>query len=243
MRKIFTYLGLALIPFGAGAQDIEIYLPGETDDISGTTIELDSEEGTLHQEFDVKNVGDATLDLRITRVKITELAGTEDYLCWGTDAITGACYPADVVAPVNPWTTPESTALMPDSLGWLSVYHETNDISGCAQYRYYIIDETDARLDSVDVLSCSTVSIEEDVKVEVTVYPNPVSELLNVRLENDMNNVNFTLYNVLGDVVMSSKLNSGVNTLSVSSLPNGVYFYSILKKGNVVETKKLVIRH
>lgn len=228
---------------GANAQGIEIYLMGETVDISGTTIELDSESGTLHQEFDVKNVSDVTIDLRVMRVKVVEFAGTEGYLCWGTDTITGACYPAGVVSPENPWTTPDSAELMADSLGWLSTYHETNGVSGCAQYRYYLIDNADVRLDSVDVIYCSTVSIEEDVKVEVTVYPNPVSKLLNVKLENDLNNVNFTLYNVLGDVVMSSKLNAGVNTLGVEKLPNGVYFYSIQKKGGVVETKKLVIRH
>ena len=91
MKKIFTYLGLFTITLGANAQGIEIYLPDGDVVVSGTTIELNSEEENMHQEFDVENVSGATLNLRIERIKITELEGTEDYLCWGANPETGAC--------------------------------------------------------------------------------------------------------------------------------------------------------
>lgn len=243
MKKIVTCLGLFAITMGASAQGIEIYLPDGEDIVSGTTIELNAADENMHQEFDVKNVSGATLNLRIERIKITELEGTQDYLCWGANPETGACYSAGAVSPENPFVTPDDSDLDDGNRGWLATYHVTNGFDGCAQYRYYVIDEIDARLDSVDVMYCSTVSIEEDVKVEVSVYPNPASDFVNVTMVNEHNNVNFTLYNILGDAVLTANLNAGTNEVALDKLPNGVYFYSILKEGNILETKKLIVRH
>mgnify|MGYP000343419055 CR=1 FL=1 len=243
MKKIVTCLGLMAFSFGASAQGIEIFLPEEDTDISGTVYELSSEESDMHQEFDVKNVSGGELTLRIERFKVIELEGTEDYLCWGANPETGACYSASLVSPENPFVTPDSSPLGDGLRGWLSTYHVSHDISGCAQYRYYVINEWGDRLDSVDVRYCSTVSIEEDTKIEVSVYPNPATEIVNISLNEDSKNVSFSLYNVLGDVVLSTKLVAGTNTVKVGALPNGMYFYSILKEGDVIETKKLVVRH
>ncbi len=243
MKKIFTYLGLFTITLGANAQGIEIYLPDGDVVVSGTTIELNSEEENMHQEFDVENVSGATLNLRIERIKITELEGTEDYLCWGANPETGACYSAGAVSPENPFITPDASDLDDGNRGWLATYHVTNGFSGCAQYRYYVIDDSDVRRDSVDVFYCSTVSIKEDIKVSVSVYPNPASDFVKVQMENEHNNVNFTLYNILGEAVVITALSAGTNEVAVNKLPNGVYFYSILKEGNILETKKLIVRH
>lgn len=243
MKKILTSLGLLTLTISASAQGIAIYFPEEDTDVSGTVIDISSGENSLHQEFDVANTGDATITLRIERVKIVELEGTEDYLCWGATPETGACYSAGVVSPQNPFITPDPSPLDPGVRGWLSTYHVANDIAGTAQYRYYVIDEDGNRLDSVDVSYSSTVSIAEEEIVEVSVYPNPASNIVNITLENDLNNVGITLYNVLGDAVLNQKLNAGTNTFDVTKLPNGIYFYSIFREGEVLETKKLVVRH
>lgn len=243
MKKIITCLGLFAVTFSASAQGIEIYLADEDEDVSGTTVEFLEGGESMHQEFDVKNVSGSTLVLRIERFKVLELEGTEDYLCWGANPETGACYAAGSVSPSNPWLTPDSSPLENDSSGWLASYHTANGIVGCVQYRYYVVDDSDARLDSVDVFYCSTVSIEEDIKVTVSVYPNPAADFVNVVMENDHNNIDFTLYNILGESVINAKLNAGTNNITVNKLPNGVYFYSILKEGNILETKKLIVRH
>ncbi|MFT5820602.1 MAG: hypothetical protein ACI8ZM_001847 [Crocinitomix sp.] len=243
MKKIITCLGLFAFAMGANAQGIEIYLPDGEEVVSGTVIELNNGGENMHQEFDVKNISGATLNLRIERIKITELEETQDYLCWGADPESGACYSAGAVSPENPFVTPDASDLEDGNRGWLATYHVANGIVGCAQYRYFVIDDTDIRLDSVDVLYCSTVSIEEDLKVTVSVYPNPASSFVNVVMDNEHNNVDFTLYNILGEAVVTAKLNAGKNEVALNKLPNGVYFYSILKEGNILETKKLIVRH
>jgi hypothetical protein len=244
MKKIITSLSLFAITMGTSAQGIEIYLQGGAEEISGTVVEFADGGELMHQEFDVKNVSGATLTLIVERVKILELAGTQDFLCWGANAETGACYSAGVVSPENPFITPDESEMAADSVGWLSTYHQANGIVGCAQYRYYIVDTTGhTRLDSVDVLFCSTVSIEEDIKVTVSVYPNPAAKFVNVLMDNDLNNVAFRLYNILGEAFITERLNAGTNEIALNELPNGVYFYSILKEGDIIETKKLIVRH
>jgi len=243
MKKTFTFLGLLAFSFGAMAQGIEIYLPDTDDLVSGTVVELNAASETMHQEFDVKNVSGGTLNLRIERVKVLELAGTQDYLCWGANPESGACYSAGAVSPENPFITPDASDLENGLRGWLATYHVTNGFSGCAQYRYYVIDDIGTRLDSVDVKHCSTVGIEEEAKVVISVFPNPASSIVNITMENNVNNVQFELYNVIGNVALKTKLNAGKNEVNIEKLPNGVYFYSILKEGSVLETKKLVVRH
>ena len=97
MKKLFTTLGLLALSVAVSAQGIAIYLPGGDTDVSGTLIENNSGEASPYQDFDIENTSDASIILRIERVKITELDGTEDYLCWGASPETGACYPAGVV--------------------------------------------------------------------------------------------------------------------------------------------------
>lgn len=243
MKKIITCVGLLSFAFSAGAQGIEIYFPGEAVDVSGTVVDITSEEDALHRDFDVKNVSGSTQTLRITRIKVEELSGTMDYLCWGADAETGTCYSAGTVSPENPWTTPDEADLADGAIGWLATYHQTEGNAGCAQYRYYVINDSDERLDSVDVRYCSTVGVKEEIKENISVYPNPANQLVNVVLDQSVSNVSFKLFNVLGDVIVSKNLNKGQNTLSVADLPNGVYFYAILHDGATVETKKLVVKH
>lgn len=244
MKKIITLLSIGFFTWSAQAQGIEIYLIDEAVDVSGTIITIDGPDEGMHQDFDVKNVSGGTLNLRIERLKIIELAGTEDYLCWGANPLTGACYSSSLVSPENPFVSPDPSDMENDSIGWLSTHHSTLGYSGCAQYRYFVIDETGARLDSVDVMFCSTVSIEEEkLSVQVKAYPNPVSSVLNINLQNGAQNVRFELVNVIGESLVLINLNEGLNTINVEKLPNGIYFYSIVKNGTILETKKLMIRH
>ncbi len=244
MRKLITLFSLGFLAFSGQAQGIEIFLTGEDVDVSGTVVNIDGPEGDMHQDFDVKNISGGTLTLRIERVKIIELAGTEDYLCWGANPETGSCYSATFVAPLNPFISPDASDMEDGSSGWLSTHHTTLGVSGCAQYRYYVIDETDARLDSVDLMFCSTVGIEEEnLSVEVKAFPNPASNVLNVNLANGGQNVKFELVNVLGESVVNLTLSEGQNAINVDKLPNGIYFYSIVKNGTILETKKLMVKH
>ena len=68
----------------------------------------------------------------------------------------------------------------------------------------------------------------------VTVYPNPAVGQLNVTLNK---NAEVTVYNIMGQAVMSVEGHAGANTLDISSLNSGVYFISA---GN--DTQKFVVK-
>lgn len=229
----------------AFSQGIEIYEVDGTVDISGTVWEVNGNEASPHKDFDVRNVTGATLtNVGISRVKIEEIEGTQDYLCWGASSDDGACYGAGSVSAVNPFITPDRAVLTDGANGWLSSHHVTNGLGGCVTYRYYVLDTDDNALDSIDVRYCGSLSIENE-DLELSVFPNPANNSVNVdiTLANDFANYSFKLYSVIGNQVINERLTDGNNSVDVKSLPNGVYFYSILKENDIIETKKLVIKH
>ena len=71
----------------------------------------------------------------------------------------------------------------------------------------------------------------------MTVYPNPIANVLNINILN-IENVNFSLHNEFGQTVLSSKL-SEKNSFDVSNFPRGIYFTKIEKEGK--QAVKMVV--
>tara|TARA_R110002049_G_C9147232_1_gene560000 strand:- start:602 stop:1825 length:1224 start_codon:yes stop_codon:yes gene_type:complete len=82
------------------------------------------------------------------------------------------------------------------------------------------------------------VSIE--LKKEVLVYPNPVSNELNI-LFNNYNNKILALYTLSGQIVLNQLATESKITLILNHLPNGMYFLKIDGENSV--TEKIVIQH
>jgi hypothetical protein len=238
MKKLVMFCGGLFFFLGASAQQIEIYKPGEFVDVSGTIVTLVSTEAAIEQNFTIKNVSGVTLNLRVERAKIIILPETQDHLCWA-----GGCYDADMVSAADPFISPSGIPVPDEATSLLLTTHETHGIDGTAQYRYYLINEDDERIDSVDVLFTSTVSVKENAKIQISVYPNPAINNVNITVQNETGNLKFTLFNVLGEAIINSKLYEGQNAVALDKLTNGVYFYTIYKDGAVLETKKLVVKH
>ncbi|MDL2239271.1 T9SS type A sorting domain-containing protein [Bacteroidales bacterium OttesenSCG-928-K03] len=72
------------------------------------------------------------------------------------------------------------------------------------------------------------------VKEELTIYPNPASNMINVVVNNP---VNCVIYNMTGQVVSNQQLSEGKNSVNISNLKPGVYFVSA---GN--SNAKLVVK-
>jgi hypothetical protein len=74
---------------------------------------------------------------------------------------------------------------------------------------------------------------------QVTIYPNPVSEILHLNL----NTINFEMlhlqiYNQLGQKVESHQITSNSFEINVSNYSKGVYYYHILGKGSLKKAMK-----
>jgi len=70
--------------------------------------------------------------------------------------------------------------------------------------------------------------IEQDV--EIGIYPNPASDILNIRLNESLQNTNYTILNDAGQIVLEGQFNSSVNSIDISELAAGVYHLSVLNQ-------------
>lgn len=96
---------------------------------------------------------------------------------------------------------------------------------------------------SVDVVITSTEDLEKIVKVEL--FPNPVHETLNIRLENnETESLRFQLTDVLGRTVKELQVNTnGLYQLDMNNLDVGMYYYIFVDKDGRIRNKGRLIKN
>jgi hypothetical protein len=153
----------------------------------------------------------------------------------------GQCFPAEAML-TNPWTTPNAVALDENTIGSTIVDIKPNG-AGCAHYRYYVMNGSTA-VDSLDIQVCSTLSIEEPGQepVGITVYPNPANNTLNIGTTGLEGTFGLRITDVLGKIVYSEEAGS-LQQIDVSNLRNGIYLVTVLDKGTVIRTRRVVVKH
>jgi len=83
-----------------------------------------------------------------------------------------------------------------------------------------------SRYDINGLIECSTASINEYSKDNFRVYPNPVNSELTIEMDLSEEK-KYRIYSTIGELVLSGKLNSNLNTIDLSSLPPNVYVLNI----------------
>ena len=85
-----------------------------------------------------------------------------------------------------------------------------------------------SRYDINGLIGCITTSINENngQAENYKVFPNPFNHELKIEVKSAQAN-DFEIYNVIGELVISGKLNSQINTIDLSSLPPNVYLLQI----------------
>ncbi|SDR76565.1 T9SS type A sorting domain-containing protein [Winogradskyella sediminis] len=87
---------------------------------------------------------------------------------------------------------------------------------------------------------------EEEEELNFDVYPNPASDMVNVKISGTVNVSDITIYDVTGKLVKQIKVaneNSSYSTTSqigISSFQSGVYFVRLISKDKAM-TKKLIV--
>ena len=88
--------------------------------------------------------------------------------------------------------------------------------------------------DNEAILATDDVDFKDDVNISL--YPNPVSELMNIHSPQIVEKVD--VYNLLGQLEMSKKGN--VKELNISRLSTGMYFVKIHQEDSVISTKRFI---
>ena len=88
-----------------------------------------------------------------------------------------------------------------------------------------------------------SLSVDEFSKIQLNIYPNPVKDKLQIRLNNNFNaeTKNIELFSLLGDRVLLKTFTKSNTEIDVSSLSSGIYLLKC-SIGNLLITKKVIIK-
>jgi len=235
---------LALFSVGAfinsGSAQLNINLDGTTVDISGQThtINITSAIDELNiVDFIVNNDTGSDQPWKITRVNVAQPVGWSNFFCWGMAGQFGECYDtySDSVwtgGPIN---------IMADSAGRISVYI-TAPTASCATYRYKISTDEVNFIDSVDLTVCYSLGLDEQMKLDFSISPNPSSEFVTITTP-EISEGRLTIINAAGGIMYREDISKEETIIDLRHFTSGTYFLSIETEGMLPTTQKLVVRH
>jgi hypothetical protein len=96
---------------------------------------------------------------------------------------------------------------------------------------------------AVGTTTSTTVGLIENEVVNISVYPNPAGNFVNISLENKMDAA-ISIYDITGKLVQGNTLAEMKNRVDLSSFNNGLYLYTIKDADNrTLKTGKLTVSH
>ena len=248
MKKLFTLISLcSLTGFGFGQAEIRLIEGGLAvgNDVSGTTHEAVVEPSDLSPTiiFEIKNTSGSTQNWSIMRYRVNmPPTGWTDHFSWGPypdNEADGRCY-SSIMMTTNPWTNPHPMPIETNGRLMVDIYAED---PGCGHYRYIIMDGS-TKIDSVDLEVCYVLGVDEQEEVAgMTAYPNPANGLLTVATTGMDGNYEIRVTDVLGKVVYNETASGAKKNVDVSEFKNGVYLVTVLDRGVVIQTRRVVVKH
>ncbi len=225
---------LLVLPAALAQQAVEIsWSEDYSAPYNGGEVTLTGGGTSISTQFYVKNLGgDATFVWRRDILDISSQGFSDqlcdDQICYNTSGDPWIC-PGPLMIPEN-----DSSLFEPKLL--------TGGYAGTAHFRYYVLDENENKLDSLDVKFSSTADLEASEKATFKLFPNPTKN--NVTLENLNGNYNRVLIvDALGKRVLTQSINQGNEVLSVADLKNGIYFVRLEQNdGKLTAPQKLIVK-
>jgi hypothetical protein len=213
-------------------------------DAANASVHVAEYERNVNEMYDVLGVHDIALETALDYENSSKVffmdvltsapAGTQITLQLENSALNAGPYPqgrrsgyVGFVTQQNEWHTVRfnfnaiiSTGTLPDQVDHIALLfdpgHKTGDV-------YYI--DNFRRLKDAPGCDPLTTAINENESDKVfAIYPNPVSDLLNIHQANE--NQSFSICNHLGEKIMEGSKSK----IDVSHLPNGMYFIQTERK-------------
>ncbi len=244
MKKVLlSFVFLFSIYFVGHAQNpLELYHNDEL--IPDTILYYDdgNPDWELVFECNVKNTTGEAIRVGLIRFNIDTVTGTENSFCWA-----GNCFPSYVDSATTNLVIPGGQSSKDGDFSGHYVAKEKFGISK-VKYTFYDIGNPDVNVSVVVKFKYSPVGVDENAFNGVSfsnAYPNPAANRVNIDYSlANAKSASVKIINLLGSVVKSVNLPAGSSKVSmdVSDLNQGVYFYSIVVDGNIIKTKKLIVK-
>ncbi|HNW68944.1 MAG TPA: DUF6130 family protein [Bacteroidales bacterium] len=108
------------------------------------------------------------------------------------------------------------------------------DVTGCVNYTFNQFTVEPRDVNDIQV----HVGINETAAQAFSIYPNPVSANLNISNIEGIDQV--TISNILGETIMTQKVNGNNSSLNVAKLQSGIYFVTFIKDNSIAGTRKFI---
>lgn len=242
MKKLVLFLLASVVTMTAFSQSIKLYFEGEQcGETLNFTVDKMYDDNTL--VIGVMNNTNDSLFITVEKEVISELDGSYNTFC------LGACYdPAITVSPRTLDLAAGQTSVNED----LHFVYNPMGAFGTTTVKYKFYD---SRLNEVPTQIIVNY-ISEDVSIENHVvnvnkfnaYPNPATSQVTVQYELSNrtagDDAHIIITSLVGNKVCSQRINSnnGKATLDLSNLVAGIYFYSLEVNGQIISTKKLIVK-
>tara|TARA_B110000037_G_C17035891_1_gene471588 strand:- start:343 stop:825 length:483 start_codon:yes stop_codon:yes gene_type:complete len=90
-------------------------------------------------------------------------------------------------------------------------------------------------------ISVTTGINETTINLEMSVYPNPTTNYLQLKVESEkLENLNFQLIDLQGKVIENKKVSATTSTIKMETLPKAIYFLNVTDNNQVVKTFKII---
>ncbi len=251
MKKLFTTLLMLTISWSAMSQIIIVTATDTLTDQNGQTITVyGNTTDEMIQYMKVKNMGSSDIDLKVRATEEDVCSTTQNTTCW-------VLCPAFKEAGVTPvFVSTYASTLTPGVFDTtFAAHYEPEGQVCCSQFLYEWLDVNNSssvvgtlRVRFVHTPdSVCTASVGENFnRVNIEIAPNPVSNQINFTLNNleEFRDVTYEVMDQLGRVVYEPRtLNAFAVSIDVSTQPEGVYTLLLKRNGELISSKKLVIKH
>ena len=136
------------------------------------------------------------------------------------------------------WTFTSATESSSESYSWWSDDPGTGFVLATLS-----MDEEDRQATNVTYMKTEVIQDVEEVAFnaeDVNVFPNPVSDVLNISFTQEMNGA-IQIIDLTGRTVESRNINSTFMSVDLANEPEGIYFYRILNEADMpLHTGKVV---
>jgi hypothetical protein len=104
----------------------------------------------------------------------------------------------------------------------------------------YIADCQNLRIRKITYPKCGYLGVEnEDLpNGKISIYPNPTYDILNIN--NLKTPCTYHLQNIVGTTIQQGTLKAGNNSISIQSIPNGMYMLELMDEEGRREVRKIV---
>jgi hypothetical protein len=240
--RIFLFFAFSLA-IQANAQSLVLIDPVTT--VTGTLAELGTT-GELVAAWDVQNISDNTLSVRCYRSVVEQVAGSENYFCWGV------CFTsATNISPVQAAQVMDAGQIN----NTFYAHYRANGNPGQTTVKYCFFDNANPGDEAchtvtycVDMEEC-VVSVNENVLsgAELGVFPSVLSGIgkFTYTLPAAYRTAQMDIFNTAGQQVESVQLNNnnGIVILDGQDFAPGAYIVRVSANGAILGNTRFAVSH